>query len=104
MTYEPLEFSLPTNYLIREDCLRLVNDHFGLFEFLPFAEINPWPAPILIDPQGTIVLWAQALLPWTQWVDMTHSGVHRTLTELADSGATCTDYQLIRYWFMRPLV
>jgi hypothetical protein len=95
---------LPTNYLIREDCLRLVNNNFGLFfEVLPFVEVNPWPTAILIDPQGSIVLWAQSLCPWAEWVDMTYFGVRHTLTELADSGASCSDYQSIRYWFTRPL-
>ncbi|CEI60588.1 hypothetical protein FVEN_g13003 [Fusarium venenatum] len=96
---------LPPNYLIREDCLRLVSDNYGLFfEVMSFIEVKPIPTAILTDPQGTVVLWTQNTFPWTEWVDMAHFGVRRTLTELADSGAFCDDYQMIRYWFMRPLV
>ncbi|KAG8671281.1 hypothetical protein FPOAC2_04612 [Fusarium poae] len=96
---------LPTNYLMREDCIRLVNDHYDLFfEFLPFIEVGPKPTAILTDPQGTVVLWAQNTLPRTEWVDMTHFGVRRTLFELADSGAFCDEYQMIRYQFMPPFV
>ncbi|CAF3461082.1 unnamed protein product [Fusarium graminearum] len=97
---------LPPNYLIREDCLGLVNQaSFGLFfEVLPFIEVHSWPTAILIDPEFTVVLWAQRIFPSSEWVDMTHDGVRRTLTELADSGASCAEYQMVIYWFMKPLV
>lgn len=99
------DFFLPANYLIREECLGLRNEHYdSFFDITPIIEIHPWPTAICVDLQGSIVLWALSLSSCAQHVDMKQSGVRRTLTELADGGASADDYQLVRYWFMQPLV
>lgn len=98
-----LDTCLPPNYYIKQDCLRLMNDHFyPFFSLCPFTKIQPSPIPILVDADGAIALWAQTRYPSAEVVDMSHDELHSVLLQLARSGASWTDYQSVRYGFRGP--
>lgn len=95
-----LDACLPPNYYIKQNCLKLMNDHFYPFvSFCPFTKIQPFPTPILVDANGTVALWAQTRYPSAEVVDISHDELHSTLMQLAGSGASWTDYQSVRYGF-----
>jgi hypothetical protein len=80
-----------------------MNDHFyQFFSLSPFTKIQPSPTPILVDDTGIIALWAQTRSPSAEVVDMSHHEINGTLMQLAESGASWTDYQSVRYGFRSP--
>lgn len=94
--------SLPANFFVKEDCLRLMHECFHQYFFIcPYAMVYTYSTPILVGFDGTMVLWAQSTTPFVECVDMTHPRIHLELMELAESGARWVDYQSIRYGFSK---
>ncbi|KAH7265169.1 uncharacterized protein BKA55DRAFT_239505 [Fusarium redolens] len=95
------DISLPANFFIKEDCLRLMHECFSQYFFIcPYAVVYTYPTPILVGVEG-MVLWAQSTTPFIECVDMTHPGIFRDLMELAESGARWVEHQSIRYGFSK---
>ncbi|KAM0439893.1 hypothetical protein ACHAPT_000991 [Fusarium lateritium] len=66
----------------------------------PHVKVDATPTIILWHPGiWTVSLWAWSLTSEHVYVNMSLPGVHRTLKELAESGAPWTDFQAIRYQF-----
>ncbi|KAH7227900.1 hypothetical protein BKA60DRAFT_554110 [Fusarium oxysporum] len=72
------DISLPANFFIKEDCLRLMHECFNqYFLICPYAMVYTYPTPILVGFDGTMVLWAQSTTPFVECVDMIHTRIHQ---------------------------